>query len=138
MSVLDQCISTFLAATRCADYHGKWISTIAWKHILFHMTKEKYTEQAVTKALKQTKYNLESASTCHLKMVHTKKWVECSLSDQKVKKNVNFFYIHESSKTHPIIESETQIWKKRYNLYVSKYPPWDIGKICGRKNPLLQ
>jgi len=68
-------------------------------------------------------------------MAHAVKWVECTLPNQKHgKKNVNFFYIHESSRTCPITGNETQIWQQRYNLCVGKYPPIDSARIGGKKN----
>jgi len=120
MSVRDQCIAAVLTATSCDEYDGKWIPTVAWKQILFLTTNEEYKEQTVTKALKQTKYNLESVSTSDFKIFHEQKWVkECSLPNQKyVKKFVNFFYIHVSSKTYPLAENETQTWQERYNFFM--------------------
>jgi len=52
MSIVDQCVSDFFTVTECKKYHGKWIPTVAWKHLIVQTTDKVYTESAVTRALK--------------------------------------------------------------------------------------
>ncbi len=122
MSVVQQCISDFLTATQCEEFHGKWIPTISWQHILFNTTDKDYSKKAVTRALMLTKSDLESVSTSVMKMSYAKKYIQSSLPDKNlVKEHVSFFYIQESNRESPKIDSDVAIWQERYYYCVSRY-----------------
>jgi len=123
MSIVDQCVSDFFTVTECKKYHGKWIPTVAWKHLIVQTTDKVYTESAVTRALKLLTSKLESASDSKLKLFHT------------VKNHVNFFYVQSSNRKSPKIASDSALWRKRYDLYVSKYQAFDSSENCTRKTP---
>jgi len=124
----------FFAATSFEQYHGKWIPTVGWKHIILLNTNKEYTEKTVTQALNRAKYNLELVPNSDLKIFHTNKWLDCVSSNQScVRKIVHFFYIDENSRAYPIIENFVKVWQERYNMYVSSYTLCDSGKISGKK-----
>jgi len=122
----------FFTVIICEEYHGKWIPTFAWKHIIHNTIGKEYTEKVVTRALKLASSYWNSVSTSDLKMFHGKYWLQCSLD---AKKHVNFFLIQKSNTTCPQRETDITIWQERYDSYVRNCQPLNSGENFGRKNP---